>query len=32
LTVGFKETQAKVTHVPREASDHDAVSIMLDPE
>jgi endonuclease/exonuclease/phosphatase family metal-dependent hydrolase len=32
LTIGFKETQAKVIPVPREASDHDAVSIMLEPE
>ena len=31
MSIGFKETQAKAVSVPREASDHDAVLLMLEP-
>jgi endonuclease/exonuclease/phosphatase family metal-dependent hydrolase len=32
MTVGFKETQSKSIAVSREASDHDAVVLMLEPK
>ncbi len=32
MSIGFKETQAKAVSVPREASDHDAVLLMLEPK